>query len=79
MSFKYQERALFLSSMLLPTTHSCKFSVVKSLLGGGDRTPFPTSKWQLSVVAMFAVYRIRCYLSFKISLNVFGKNIKNPI
>ena len=56
-----------------------KFSVVKSLLGGGDRTPFPTSKWQLSVVAMFAVYRIRCYLSFKISLNVFGKNIKNPI
>ena len=53
------------------------FSVVKSLVGCGVRTPAPTSKWQISAVAMFAVYRIRCYLSPKLSPNVFGENIKH--
>ena len=52
------------------------FSVVKSLVGGGVRTPAPTVKWQISAVAMFAVYRIR---SFELSLNLFGENIKNLI
>ena len=56
-----------------------QFFVVKSLVGGGVRTPAPTSKWQISAVATFAVYRIRCYLSSRLSPNVFGENIKNPI
>ena len=51
----------------------------KSLEGGGVRTPTPTSKWQISAVAMFAVYRIRCYVGFGLSLNIFGENLKNPI
>ena len=55
------------------------FSVVKSLVGGGVRTPAPTVKWQISAVALFAVFRIRSYLSFELSLNLFGENIKNLI
>ena len=52
------------------------FSMVKSLVGSGVRTPAPTVKWQISAVAMFAVYRIRSYLSFELSINLFGENIK---
>ena len=55
------------------------FSVVKSLVGGGVRTPAPTRIWQISAVAIFAVYRIRCSLSSTLSLNVFGESLKNPI
>ena len=54
------------------------FGGKKSCRGWGPK-PRPTSKWQISAVAMFAVYRIRCYLSSRLSPNVFGENIKNPI
>ena len=51
----------------------------KKSLRAWVRTPAPTSKWQICAVAMFAEYRIRCYLSSRLSLKVFGENIKNPI